>query len=95
MMLSGPRRVLLPPANEVLQGNVFTGVCLSTRGRFRSLSRGVSIPEGSLSRGSLSGGLCPGGLYPVGSLSRGLCLAKSLSRGVSVRGSLSRTPPVR
>ena len=50
---------LLPPANEVCEGNVFTGVCLSTGGlcpgRFSvqwggSLSRGVSVREG----------LCPG-----------------------------------
>ena len=51
----------LPPTNEVCEGYVFTGVCLSTGG---SLSRG-SVWGGSLSGGSLSGGgLCPG---------RGLC----------------------
>ena len=61
------------------QGNVFTGVCLSTggislpaciRGHMigGSLSRGVSVQRRSLSRGSLSKGraLCPnkGGLCP-------------------------------
>ena len=34
---------LLPPANEVCEGYVFTGVCLSTAGR------GGSLPLGSLS----------------------------------------------
>ena len=34
----------LPPANEVCEGNVFTGVCLSAGGS-RSLSKGViSVP---------------------------------------------------
>ena len=72
--------VLLPRANEVCEDNVFTGVCLSTRGSW-SLSRGlsilgeVSIPGESLSRGSLSRG---------GSLSRA---GGSLSRA---GGSLSR-----
>ena len=47
--------LFLLPANEVCEGYVFTGVCLSTGG-------GVSI-QGGLSRG-VSGprGLCPGGL---------------------------------
>ena len=90
---------LLPPANEVCEGNVFTDVCLSTWG---SLFRGGFCPGGLY-----PGGLCPGGplsrgvsiqgkgLYPgEGSLSRervsvqgkGLCPGEgSLSRGVSVR----------
>ena len=43
-------RVLLPPANanDVCEGNVFTGICLSTG---VSLSRGISVQWG----------LCPGG----------------------------------
>ena len=43
-------------ANDVCEGDVFTGVCLSTRG-------GGLCPGGSLSRGDLClvGGLCPGG----------------------------------
>ena len=95
----------LPPANEVYEGNVFTGVCLSTGGGVSiqggsltrgSLYRGVSVQGGSLSRGSLSkGGLYPGGLCPRGCLSigvsvqGGLCLIGSLSRG----GLLSGRPP--
>ena len=54
-------QVSLPPANEVCEGYVFTGVCLSTRG-------GVLV--------SVQGALCPGaGHCPGGSLSRvgGLC----------------------
>ena len=79
-------RILLPSANEVCEGYVFTGVCLSTGGvsvQGESLSKGVSVlgfsvqeglcQEGSLSRESLSGGLCPWG---------------SQSRGVSVRETL-------
>ena len=73
------RRELLPAANKVWEGYVFTGVCLST-GASRSLSRGISVQVGeSLSRwGSLSWGLCPGGSLFGGALSkvslcRGLC----------------------
>ena len=40
--------ILLPPANEVCEGNVFTGVCLSTGGVL------VSVQEDLC-----SGGLCP------------------------------------
>ena len=79
---------LLPPANEICKGYVFTGVCLSTRGLSLcpggSQSWGVSV-HWSVSReisvqGDLCpGGFCPGGLCPGGSLSRG-----SLSKGVSV-----------
>ena len=61
---------LLLPANEDCEGNVFTGVCLSTRGRGESLSGG-----------SLSGGFCPGVPVQGGSLS-----GKSLSRGSLFRG---------
>ena len=88
---------LLPPANEVCEGYVFTGVCLSTGG--------VSV-QGGLCLGV---GLCPGGSLQGVSLSRerGLCPGRgvsvqgwgSLSRGISVwgglcpGGSLSRRPP--
>ena len=66
---------LLPPPNEVCEGNVFTGVCLSTGGfsvQGEGLCpRGVSVKGGSLSRGKVSvEGLSGGG----GCLSR-----KSLS----------------
>ena len=79
-----PPRESLPPATNLLQGNVlhlsvilFTGcVSLSREG---SLSRGVSV-QGSLSReGSLSRGISV-----QGSLSR----EGSLSRGISVQGDL-------
>ena len=70
----------LPPANEVCEGYVFTGVCLSTGGGY--LSRGVCVQVGLCSGGSLSrgvsvlGDLCSGGPCPGGSL------GGSLSRGV-------------
>ena len=55
---------LLPPANAVCEGNVFTGVCLSGGG---ICPEGVLCPGGSLSRrGSLSRGSLSGE-----SLSRG------------------------
>ena len=63
--MNEPWRWIITAANEVCEGYVFSGVCLSTRGRGlcpgRSLSRG-SLLWGSLSReGSLPGrGLCPG-----------------------------------
>ena len=69
---------LLPPANEVCEGYVFTGVCLSTGGILVSV-KGVS-DWGSLSRGSLPGGC----------LSRRPLSGGSLSREVSTQGSLSR-----
>ena len=43
-----------------------------------SLSRGVSVQEGSLSGGLCLGGLCPGGLCPWGSLSRCFLSGKPL-----------------
>ena len=73
--------MLLPPANEVCEGYVVTGVCLSRGGGLcrggKSLSRGGLCPGGSLSREDL----CPGGLCPGGN--------RSLSGG---GGSLSRRP---
>ena len=51
-------QIYLPPANEVCEVYVFTGVCLST--------------GGSLWGGSAQGGVCPRGhLCPRGSLSKG------------------------
>ena len=68
-----------PPPNEVCEGNVFTGVCLSTGGlsvRGGVCLQGVYFQGGSLSWGSLSrGGLChrdppyvgrAGGMHPTG-----------------------------
>ena len=62
-MASQVPKMFLPPANEVCEGYVFTGVCLSTGGLCPkgSLFRGVSVQRG--------GGLCLGGLCPEGSLS--------------------------
>ena len=77
--------LLLPPANEVCKGYVFTGVCLSTGGLClgRGLCPGrVSVQGGSLSRGSLFG------VSDQESLSRGSLSRGSLSRGVSVPGDL-------
>ena len=56
-------RILLPPANEVCEGNYFTDVCLSTGGGGGSLSKGLS--SGGI---SVWGTLCLGGGY----LSRGV-----------------------
>ena len=64
----------LPPANEVSEGNVFTGVCLSTEGG--PLSRD-SLSEGSLSGGSLSRGVFLSGGRVF--LSRGVCPGGFLS----------------
>ena len=61
-------KTFLPPTNDVCEGYVFTGVCLST-GEV-SVWAGGLCPWGSVSRGSLSGVLCPGVLCPWGSLSR-------------------------
>ena len=71
---------LLPPANEVCKGNVFTGVCLSTRGGVISVHGAVSFQEGgSLSRRGVS--VQKGGLSLEGSLSRGsVCPGISLVR---------------
>ena len=73
---------LLPPTNEVCEGYVFTGDCLSTGGS--SSLWGVSV-QGV----SVQGGLCPGASVG-GDLSRGSLSRGSLSGGVSRGGSLSR-----
>ena len=60
------RATFSPPTNEVCEGYVFTGICLSMVGVSQSLSRRrgeVSVWGGSLSR---VGCLCPGGLCPGG-----------------------------
>ena len=59
----------LPPANEVCEGIVFTGVCLSggsQSGGGAFLSRGLCRGGGvGVQRDLCWGGLCPGGsLYP-------------------------------
>ena len=78
--------ILLPPANEVYEGNVFTGVYLSTGGG-GSVSRGALCPVRSLPRGR---GVSSRG-RGVSLRGVGLCLSTegggSLSRGgVSVQG---------
>ena len=60
----------LPAANEVCEGYVFTGVCLSTGGL--SLCPGGSLPQG--------------GLHPRASLSRGVSVRGISVQGVSVQG---------
>ena len=90
---------LLPPANEVCKGYVFTGVCLSTGGL--SLCPGGSQSLGVSVQGvSVQGDLCPGesvqgglsrGVSVMGALCPGgLSHGGSLSRGISVQGGLSR-----
>ena len=86
----------LPPANEVCEGYVFTGVCLSTgggRGVSVTVQRGISV-QGGLCQGRLVsvkvGGLCPGCLCQGGGLCtgvRGLCPGGPCQgSGVSVQG---------
>ena len=89
----------LPRPNEVCEGYVFTGFCLSTGGS-RSLSGGrVSVWGGLCLRGSLSGGgLCPGevsvrgdSIQGEGFCRGGLCPRWSLSTwGLCPGRSLSR-----
>ena len=60
--------IYLPPANEVCEGYVFTGVCLST-GAGLCPGAGVSVHRGgSLSRGDLcrGGGLRADSTHPTG-----------------------------
>ena len=68
---SNIQRSFLPPANEVCEGYVFTGVCLSTWGGESVSVQGGGSVQGSLClRGSLSRiGLCPGVSVQGGSLS--------------------------
>ena len=88
--------LLLPPTNEVCEGKVFTGVCLSTGGSLsreggESLSRGISVQgvsaQVALSRGSLYMGSLSRGR---GSLSRGGSLCPGEGVCVQGRESLSR-----
>ena len=89
--MTQPRLSLkLLPANEVCEGYVFTGVCLSM-GEGGLCPQGVSVQGGLCPGGSLStGGLCPG----EGSLSTGESLSAGVSvQGVSVQGvSVKRVP---
>ena len=71
--------ILLPPANEVYEGNVFTGVYLSTGGG-GSVSRGPLGPGRSLPRGR---GVSSRG-RGVSFKGVGLCL--STEGGFSVQG---------
>ena len=62
---------LLPPTNEVCEGYVFTGVCLSTGGGLHSWGGGVCIQGMVCIQGwSASGGVCihasRRGLHPGG-----------------------------
>ena len=58
----------LPPSNEVCEGYVFTGVCLSTEGILSLCPGGSPSWRGFPSWGvsvwgvSVQGGLCPGGV---------------------------------
>ena len=75
--------LLLPPANKVCEGYVFTSVCHSVH-RAGSLHPGVGvcIQEGSASRGDLH----PGGSASGGSATGGVCLWRGLHPGGGVLG---------
>ena len=71
--LSLGQKPLLPPANKVCEGYVFTGVCLYTGGRSLGLCPGgLSLrPGGGLCQGGLClGGVCLEGVSVQGGLSR-------------------------
>ena len=96
--LNGGSVGFLPPANEVCEGYVFTGVCLSTWGSL-SLSGGSLSQEGLCLGGPCPGGLCLrvsvqgvyvwGSLCTVGSVQECLCPGGSLSGGLCPGRSLS------
>ena len=88
---------LLPPANKVCEGYVFTGVCLSTGG-FALCLWGVlvSVLGVSIWGVSVRGSLYPGGVSVRGSLSRGVSVQGVSLWEVSVQGCVSvRETPVR
>ena len=91
---------ILSPANEVCEGYVFTGVCLSTGGLGLCPGGGVSVQGISVWVGLCLGlsGFCSGWslsgalwfLFRMVSVQRCLCLGVSLPGGSSPKGSLSR-----
>ena len=85
---------LLTPANEVCEGYVFTGVCLSTGGGGGVCSGGHAWQGGIHGRGvcgrgvCMAGGMhCGKGVYVCG---RGACMAGG---GMHGRGCMHATPP--
>ena len=63
--LLGLLRSFLPPANKVCEGNVFTGVCLSTGGGMHGW--GTCVAEGHAWQGVCMVGACmPGGMHGRG-----------------------------
>ena len=80
-----PLGPLLPPANEVCEGYVFTGVCLFTWG--------VSVWGGLCPGGLCPGGLCPRGVsVQWGSVKGGLCPGVSVQGGICPGVSVMDTP---
>ena len=75
---------LLPPANEVCEGYVFTGVCLSRGGGVRGcrgacvVAGGVWLPGGMCGEGGHGEGGCTakGGVSDKGGHGEGGCVAK-------------------
>ena len=57
---SGMIKHLLPPANKVCEGNVFTGVCLPTRGGMRGL--GACVASGGMRGRARASGAGGGGV---------------------------------
>ena len=80
------RYKLLPSANEVCEGYVFTGVCLSTGGE-RCMAEGVCMVGCAWQGGHVwQGGLWPGGLLQGGCVARGMHGRGRAWQGVGMHG---------
>ena len=82
----------LPPTNEVCEGYVFTGVCLSTGGACVTgacmVGGGMCGRGGMRGGGAWQGGMCGGGCMAEGHIWQGVCMAGGVmhGRGGSMRG---------
>ena len=77
---------LLPPANEVCEGNVLTGVCLSTG--WMCIPACIQCGQGGVCPGGLLGGVCPGLCLP-----RGVSVRGCLLRGMCDQGGVHLPAP--
>ena len=81
-------KVFLPPANEVCEGYVFTGVCLSTGGVH---GRGCAWPGACVIGGACVVGACMvvGGMHGRGHVWQGSCVAGGMcGRGQAWQGGM-------